>query len=80
LQESRALAARLQLPKEATKLKGSYHSPICLFTSYGLFVWLISHQPAVLFYQNKTATSNQPTIFFSQQISTSHQPPAKRTG
>jgi hypothetical protein len=31
-----------------------------------LFVWLISHQPAVL--------------FLSEQTSTSHQPPAKRTG
>jgi hypothetical protein len=31
-----------------------------------LFVRLISHQPAVLFSQNKSATSNQPTILFSQ--------------
>jgi hypothetical protein len=31
-----------------------------------LFVRLISHQPAVLFSQNKSATSNQPTVFFSQ--------------
>jgi hypothetical protein len=31
-----------------------------------LFVWLISHQPAVLFSQNKSATSNQPTVLFSQ--------------
>jgi hypothetical protein len=46
-----------------------------------LFVWLISHQSAVLFSQNKPATNNQPkVIFFSEQISTSHQPPAKRTG
>jgi hypothetical protein len=28
----------------------------------------------------KTATSNQPTVFLSQQISTGHHPPAKRTG
>jgi hypothetical protein len=50
--------------------------------TYALFVWLISHQTAVLFSQNKSATGNQPTIFFlSEQISTSHQPPpAKRTG
>jgi hypothetical protein len=34
-----------------------------------LFVWLISHQPAVLFFQNKPATSNQPTILFSQNKS-----------
>jgi hypothetical protein len=31
-----------------------------------LFVWLISHQPAVLFSQNKPATSNQPAVLFSQ--------------
>jgi hypothetical protein len=31
-----------------------------------LFVWLISHQPAVLFSQDKSAISNQPTILFSQ--------------
>jgi hypothetical protein len=37
---------------------------VLLFAS--LFVCLISHQPAVLFSQNKSATSNQPTIFFSQ--------------
>jgi hypothetical protein len=30
------------------------------------FAWLISHQPAVLFSQNKPATSNQPTVLFSQ--------------
>jgi hypothetical protein len=27
---------------------------------YALFAWLISHQPTVLFSQNKPATSNQP--------------------
>jgi hypothetical protein len=31
-----------------------------------LFAWLISHQLAVLFSQNKPAISNQPTVFFSQ--------------
>jgi hypothetical protein len=38
-----------------------------------LFVWLISHQPAVLFSQNKPATNNQSarSIFLSEQISTS---------
>jgi RNase P subunit RPR2 len=47
-----------------------------------LFVWLISHQPAVLFSQNKSATRNQlaSSTFLSQQISISHPPPAKRTG
>jgi hypothetical protein len=44
------------------------------------FVPLISHQPAVFFLR-----TNQPSVisqqyFFSEQISTSHQPPAKRTG
>jgi hypothetical protein len=37
--------------------------------TYALFVWLISHQPAVLFSQNKSATSNQPTVLFSQNKS-----------
>jgi hypothetical protein len=46
-----------------------------------LFAWLISHQPAVLFSQNKPATGNQPAVFLSQnKPATDHQPPAKRTG
>jgi hypothetical protein len=40
-----------------------------------LFAWLISHQPAVLFSQNKSVTSKQPTVLFSQHKSA----PAKRT-
>jgi hypothetical protein len=36
-----------------------------------LFAWLINHQPAVLFSQNKPATSNQPAVLFSQDSSTS---------
>jgi hypothetical protein len=42
-----------------------------------MFVWLISHQPAVLFSQNKSAVSNQPTVLFSQNKpapAISHQP------
>jgi hypothetical protein len=42
-----------------------------------LFAWLISHQPAVLFSQNKPAMSNQPAVPFSQTKSApaiSHQP------
>jgi hypothetical protein len=42
-----------------------------------LFVWLISHQPAVLFSQDKSATSNQPAVLFSQNKPApviSHQP------
>jgi hypothetical protein len=41
------------------------------------FVRLISHQPAVLFSQNKPAISNQPAVLFSQNKSApaiSHQP------
>jgi hypothetical protein len=40
-----------------------------------LFVWLISHQPTVLFSQNKPVTSNQPAVLFSQNKPvTSNQP------
>jgi hypothetical protein len=42
-----------------------------------LFVRLISHQPVVLFSQNKPATSNQPAVLFPQNKSApaiSHQP------
>jgi hypothetical protein len=42
-----------------------------------LFAWLISHQPAVLFSQNKPATNNQPAVLFSQNKpapAISHQP------
>jgi hypothetical protein len=49
-----------------------------------LFAWLISHQPAVLFSHKKPATNNQPqpasSTLLSEQTSTSHQPPANRTG
>jgi hypothetical protein len=41
-----------------------------------LFAWLISHQPAVLFSQNKPVS----TTLLSEQTSTSHQPTANRTG
>jgi hypothetical protein len=45
--------------------------------SNALFIWLISHQPVVLFSQNKPSTSNQPAVLFSQNKSApaiSHQP------
>jgi hypothetical protein len=42
-----------------------------------LFVWLISHQLAVLFSQNKPVTSNQPSVLFPGK--NQHQPPAKQT-
>jgi hypothetical protein len=54
------------------------------FQIIDLFARLISHQPAVLFSQNEPATSNQPqpasSTLLSEQTSTSHQPPANRTG
>jgi hypothetical protein len=43
---------------------------------YALFVWLISHQPAVLFSHNKPAISNQTTVLFSQNKPA---PPAQLT-
>jgi hypothetical protein len=50
----------------------------CLATStFALFAWLISHQPTVLFSQNKSATSNQPAVLFSHNKpapAISHQP------
>jgi hypothetical protein len=51
--------------------------PTLLFHLFALFAWLISHQPAVLFSHNKSATSNQPVVLFSQNKSApaiSHQP------
>jgi hypothetical protein len=44
---------------------------------HALFAWLISHQPAVVFSQNKPAINNQPTVLFSQNKpapAISHQP------
>jgi hypothetical protein len=38
-------------------------------TIIALFAWLISHQPTILFSQNKPATSNQPAVLFSQNKS-----------
>jgi hypothetical protein len=40
-----------------------------IYRAINLFVWLISHQPTVLFSQNKPATSNQPPVLFSQNKS-----------
>jgi hypothetical protein len=39
------------------------------FLANTLFAWLISHQPAVLFSHNKSATNNQSTALFSQNKS-----------
>jgi hypothetical protein len=60
----------LHLTAEATSARTV--PPFC-----ALFAWLISHQPVVLFSQNKPATSNQPTVLFSQNKpapAISHQP------
>jgi hypothetical protein len=49
---------------------------------FALFVCLISHQPTLLFSQNKPATSNQPAVLFSQNKSAatiSHQPNEQAT-
>jgi hypothetical protein len=50
------------------------HTMVC--STFALFVWLISHQPAVFFSQNKPATNNQSTVLFSQNKPA----PANRTG
>jgi hypothetical protein len=53
------------------------HSENVFMFVHSLFVRLISHQPAVLFSQNKPATNNQPTVLFSHSKSApaiSHQP------
>jgi hypothetical protein len=50
-------------------------SQITSDSANALFAWLISHQPALLFSQNKPTTSNQPTVLFSQnKPTTSNQP------
>jgi hypothetical protein len=54
-------------------VRDSHKGPLII----SLFAWLISHQPAVLFSQNKSATSNQPAVLFSQNKpapAISHQP------
>jgi hypothetical protein len=45
--------------------------PAGFFHRVSLFVRLISHQPAVLFSQNKPATSNQSAVLFSHNKSAS---------
>jgi hypothetical protein len=41
----------------------------CSWHSSALFAWFISHQPTILFSQNKPATSNQPAVLLSQNKS-----------
>jgi hypothetical protein len=67
-------------PKEKKKKeKDDCHVRVqnCKQTKHALFVWLISHQPAVLFSRNKPAITNQPAVLFSQNKpapAISHQP------
>jgi hypothetical protein len=51
--------------------------PLAPSVTGALFVWLISHQPAVLFSQNKPTTNNQSALLFAQNKSApviNHQP------
>jgi hypothetical protein len=43
-----------------------HHTKVLGVESFALFAWLIRHQPAVLFSQNKLATNNQPAVLISQ--------------
>jgi hypothetical protein len=64
----------------STTTKSSLHGSIKQFSA--LFVWLISHQPAVLFSHKQPATNNQPAILFSENKSApaiSHQPNEQAT-
>jgi hypothetical protein len=48
-----------------------------MWQTVALFAWLMSHQLAVLFSQNKPATRNQSAVLFSQNKpapAISHQP------
>jgi flagellar basal body-associated protein FliL len=47
--------------------KRGAHQIIALHVA--MFVWLISHQPAVFFSQNKPTSSNQAAVIFSQNKS-----------
>jgi hypothetical protein len=40
--------------------------PVQLHTKFNftLFVWIITHHPALLFSQNKSTPTNQPIVFF----------------
>jgi hypothetical protein len=60
-----------------------YELSFTVYTTCALFVWLISHQPAVPFSQNKPAISNQSAVLFSQNKSApaiSHQPNEQADG
>jgi hypothetical protein len=75
------------LPRASPAARGRRRlraSPTCTPSAAGaLFVWLISHQPAVLFSQTKPAITNQPAVLFSQNKpvpAISHQPNEEAAG
>jgi hypothetical protein len=81
ISQSRKLASRNATKKETQAEIGAASSrpgPLSvILPDLRLFAWIISHQPAVLFSQNKPASSNQPAVFFFQNKSApaiSHQP------
>jgi hypothetical protein len=62
------------LPYLSPHFRASYRTGL---STYALLVWLINHQPAVFFSQNKPATSNKLAVLFSQNksaLAISHQP------
>jgi hypothetical protein len=64
-------------PKMKASITAYVHACTTCQQANSLFARLISHQPAVLFSQNKPATSNQPAVLFSQNKpapAISHQP------
>jgi hypothetical protein len=56
---------------------------VSIVTAGSMFARLITHQPSVLFSQNKPVTSNQPAVLFSQNKpapAISHQPTEHAAG
>jgi hypothetical protein len=77
--QRRALKKRMKTTRGRPKFERILLVRFCWWVVVALFVCLISHQPAVLFSQNKSSVSNQPTVLFFQNKSApgiSHQPPA----
>jgi hypothetical protein len=74
------LNCKLQGIRRAIRQAGVCSWPLAVCA---LFAWLISHQPTVLFSQNKPATGNQPAVLFSQNkpaSAISHQPNEQADG
>jgi hypothetical protein len=68
----------MHAPLEETNPSLSTIDPSKGKITHALFAWLISHQPAVLFSPNKSATSISKQ--YCSLRTNQHQPPAKRTG